>query len=155
MRGLHTDETCKKGARSARSAQRGGGVAEPGAVLGDGTAGHRVARRAQQIGQFLVGQPPVAGREKPAQLLVGTAGSAEESGQRHHRAVGQSQDGPRYHVMVSTSRFVFTPAAGLALVGFLALLADTGDVRMIIGGSAGLLLAGAFALTRRPDLGAD
>jgi phosphohistidine phosphatase SixA len=66
-----------------------------------------------------------------------------------------AQEGPRYHLMVSTSKVLFTPATWLALIGFLALLSDTEDVRMVVGAGIGLVVAGAFALSRRPDLGAD
>jgi hypothetical protein len=57
--------------------------------------------------------------------------------------------------MISTSSLLFTPATWLALIGFLALLVGTDDARMIIGGVAGLFLAGILSLFRRPDLGAD
>lgn len=65
------------------------------------------------------------------------------------------QDGPRYHLMISTSRWLFTPATTAALAGFLALLKGTQDLRIFLGACAGLVLAGAFALARRPALGAD
>jgi len=65
------------------------------------------------------------------------------------------QDGPRYHLMVSTSRLVFTPAVELVLVGFLALLTGTRGTSIVLGGSIGLVVAGAFAPSRRPALGAD
>ena len=90
-------------------------------------------------------------REQRWHDIAGTAGpDAADEDLRPLR-----QDGPRYHLMISTSRLLFTPATWLALAGFLALLTDTGDWRMLVGGCAGLLLAGVFALTRRPDLGAD
>lgn len=65
------------------------------------------------------------------------------------------QDGPRYHLMLRTSRLVFTPATWLALIGFLALIKGTGDLRIGIGAVIGMLIAGGFALSRRPHLGAD
>jgi phosphohistidine phosphatase SixA len=65
------------------------------------------------------------------------------------------QDGPRYHLMIRTSRLLFIPGTWLALVGFLALLKGTGDLRILAGAFTGLVIAGGFALSRRPDLGAD
>jgi hypothetical protein len=65
------------------------------------------------------------------------------------------QDGPRYHVMIRTSRLLFIPGTWLALVGFLALLKGTEDLRILAGSAIGLLIAGGFAITRRPDLGGD
>jgi len=65
------------------------------------------------------------------------------------------QDGPRYHLMISTSRWLFTPATVAALVGFLAMLKGTQDLRILIGAGIGLVLAGGVALARRPALGAD
>ncbi|WP_328524061.1 hypothetical protein [Kribbella sp. NBC_00359] len=65
------------------------------------------------------------------------------------------QDGARYHLMLRTSRLLFTPATWLALVGFLALIKGTGDLRVVVGAAIGMLIAGGFALYRRPHLGAD
>jgi phosphohistidine phosphatase SixA len=65
------------------------------------------------------------------------------------------QDGPRYHLMIRTSRLLFIPGTWLALVGFMALLKGTGDLRILAGAAIGLVIAGGFAMTRRPDLGAD
>ena len=65
------------------------------------------------------------------------------------------QDGPRYHVMIRTSRLLFVPGTWLALIGFLGLLKATGDLRIFAGAAIGLLIAGGFAMSRRPDLGAD
>jgi phosphohistidine phosphatase SixA len=65
------------------------------------------------------------------------------------------QDGPRYHLMLRTSRRLFTPGTLLALVGFLALLKGTGDGRIAVGALVGLFVAGCSSLAHRPDLGAD
>jgi hypothetical protein len=64
-------------------------------------------------------------------------------------------DGPTYWLMVRTSRWVFTPAVVLALLGFIALLIGTEDSRIWIGGVVALLVGGTYAAFHRPDLGAD
>ena len=64
-------------------------------------------------------------------------------------------DGQVYWLMVKTSRLVFTPAVTLAFVGFLALLVGTNDLRIWLGGLVGLCVAGGYAASHRPDLGAD
>jgi phosphohistidine phosphatase SixA len=71
------------------------------------------------------------------------------------RQAASLQNGPRYNLMISTSRLLFTPAATLALLGFVMLLFGTGDWRILVGGCTGLVLAGAYAASKRPNLGAD
>jgi phosphohistidine phosphatase SixA len=73
----------------------------------------------------------------------------------HPAIYRRRHDGAVYWLMVRTSRFVFTPAVVLALIGFVALLVGTGDWRIWTGGLAGLLAAGGYASLHRPDLGAD
>jgi hypothetical protein len=68
---------------------------------------------------------------------------------------GKGRQRGMYWLMVATSRRVFTPAVGLALAGFVALLVGTGDWRIWVGGLVGLALAGGYAALHRPNLGAD
>jgi len=64
-------------------------------------------------------------------------------------------DGPLYHLMVETSRRVFTPAAAFAVAGFAALLYGTGNTPVRIGGALLLVLGFVYWAVHRPDLGAD
>jgi phosphohistidine phosphatase SixA len=64
-------------------------------------------------------------------------------------------DGPLYHLMVNVSRTVFTPAVILAVVGFLALLYETGSGKIRVGGVVALAVGFGYWAFRRPDLGAD
>ncbi|GIE29450.1 hypothetical protein Ait01nite_024950 [Actinoplanes italicus] len=65
------------------------------------------------------------------------------------------RDGPVYWQMVRTSRYVFTPAVFLALLGYASVVIGTGSVRLQLVAGAFLLTAILYAASRRPNLGAD
>lgn len=65
------------------------------------------------------------------------------------------RNGPMHTYMVSTWRLVFTPAVFLALAGFLVMLLDKNDLRLLVGCSALMLVAGLICWRLRPQLGTD
>lgn len=73
----------------------------------------------------------------------------------HQPFARERLDGPVYWHMVRTSRFVFTPALFLALLGFAAIVAGTGSRHVQVTAGACLLATAVYAASRRPALGAD
>jgi phosphohistidine phosphatase SixA len=71
------------------------------------------------------------------------------------RVAPMLEAGARHRLMVGTWTWLFTPASWCALIGFVALLINTGSSGMVIGSCLGLVGAGVLAVVRRPDLGAD
>jgi hypothetical protein len=64
-------------------------------------------------------------------------------------------DGPVFLVMVATSRYVFTPAVLLALLGFFGIVVSTGSTFVKIAAAVAVIVAAVLYRVRRPPLGPD
>lgn len=60
-----------------------------------------------------------------------------------------------YAYLVWTWGWVFSPAVGLGLLGFVAILFNTKDVWVITGGFVVVIAVGMYYLATRPELGTD
>jgi hypothetical protein len=65
------------------------------------------------------------------------------------------QNGPLYAHMVWTWVFVFTPAVIFGFIGFIAILINTQEPIIIIGGVVALFIVIRFYFLARPKLGSD
>jgi len=64
-------------------------------------------------------------------------------------------DGPLFDSMVKASRFLFTPAVALSLIGFALIVADVHSSWVRVGAAVSVVAAVGCFLARRPSLGVD